>query len=91
MWNEVKTGDDEKECAVVGCGIPLLLRGGLLFCGFWVAPVGEIHNSVLVAYGEISTFAGSLLGFEYVRNTAFKRGLNDIEKKLKDKEEKKNE
>lgn len=56
-----------------------------------MAPVGEIHNSVLVAYGEISTFAGSLFGFEYVRSTAFKRGLNDIEKKLKDKEEKKDE
>lgn len=30
MWNEVKIGDDEKECAVVGCGIPLLLRGGFV-------------------------------------------------------------
>nr|DAK33483.1 MAG TPA: hypothetical protein [Caudoviricetes sp.] len=63
----------------------------LLFCGFWVAPIGEIHNSVLVAYGEISAFAGSVFGIDYVRSTAFKRGLNDIEKKLKDKEEEKNE
>lgn len=56
-----------------------------------MAPVGEIHNSVLVAYGEISAFAGSVFGIDYVRSTAFKRGLNDIEKKLKDKEEEKNE
>ena len=26
----------------------------LVFCGFWVAPSGEIDNSVLVAFGEIS-------------------------------------
>ena len=26
----------------------------LIFCGFWVEPTGEIDNSVLVAYGEVS-------------------------------------
>lgn len=30
----------------------------LLFCGFWIDPRGEVDNSVLVAFGEISTFAG---------------------------------
>lgn len=37
----------------------------LLFCGFWIAPAGEIHNSVLVAFGETSTFAGALFGVDY--------------------------
>ena len=37
----------------------------LLFSGFWVAPAGEIHNSILVAFGEISTFAGALFGVDY--------------------------
>jgi len=37
----------------------------LIFSGFWVAPTGEIHNSVLVAFGEISTFAGALFGVDY--------------------------
>ena len=37
----------------------------LLFLGFWVAPEGEIHSSVLVGFGEISTFAGSLFGVDY--------------------------
>lgn len=32
----------------------------LIFSGFWVSPRGEIHNSVLVAFGEVSTFAGAL-------------------------------
>ena len=52
----------------------------MLFCGFWVVPVGEIHNSVLVAYGEISTFAGALFGVDYSYKVRFKRYLNDKEK-----------
>lgn len=37
----------------------------LLFCGFWAVPLGEIHNSILVAFGETSTFAGALFGVDY--------------------------
>lgn len=55
-----------------------------MFCGFWVVPTGEIHNSVLVAYGEISTFAGALFGVDYTYR--FKRYLN-----ANNKEEKKDE
>lgn len=45
----------------------LLSMGGmlLLIMGFWVEPTGEIHNSVLVAFGEICTFAGALFGVDY--------------------------
>ena len=42
---------------VVGCS--------LLIAGFIVPPVGIIDNSILVAYGEVSTFAGALLGIDY--------------------------
>ena len=37
----------------------------LLFVGFAYPPKGEIHTSVLIAYGETLTFAGSLLGIDY--------------------------
>ena len=37
----------------------------LLFSSFWVEPEGEIDSSVLVAFGEISTFAGALFGVDY--------------------------
>ena len=37
----------------------------LLFFGFWTAPLGEIHNSVLVAFGETATFAVELFGVDY--------------------------
>lgn len=40
---------------------------GMLLIGFAVAvePRGEIHNSVLIAYGETLTFAGSVLGIDF--------------------------
>lgn len=37
----------------------------LLFSGFWVDPQGEIDGSVLVAFGEVMTFAGALFGVDY--------------------------
>ena len=45
----------------------MLSLGGLimLFCGIYISPLGQIHESVLVAYGEILTFAGSLMGIDY--------------------------
>jgi hypothetical protein len=45
----------------------LLILSGivLLFSGFWVAPEGEVHHSVLVAFGEVMTFAGALFGVDY--------------------------
>ena len=38
---------------------------GLLVAGFMTPPPGEIHHSVLVAFGEILTFAGALFGVDY--------------------------
>ena len=37
----------------------------LLACGFVAPPLGEIHHSVLIAFGEILTFSGSLIGIDY--------------------------
>lgn len=50
----------------LGVAVTLTLSGiALLFAGFWVKPLGEIHNSVLIGFGEISTFAGGLFGIDY--------------------------
>lgn len=47
-------------------GIILVVAGlTLLFLGFYAHPIGDITNSVLVAYGEVSTFAGALIGVDY--------------------------
>ena len=46
----------------------VLSIGGLilLFCGVFIDPQGEIHASLLVAFGETCTFAGALFGIDYV-------------------------
>lgn len=37
----------------------------LISIGFFVRPMGEIHPSVLTAFGEILTFAGAVIGVDY--------------------------
>ena len=37
----------------------------LLFVGCFIPPSGEIHSSILVAFGEAATFAGALIGVDY--------------------------
>ena len=37
----------------------------LLIAGFCSPPLGEIHHSLLIAFGEILTFSGSLIGIDY--------------------------
>lgn len=50
----------------LGVAVLLVVSGiALLFMGFWVVPTGIIHNSVLVAFGEILTFVGALFGIDY--------------------------
>ena len=45
----------------------VLALGGLvmLFCGIYISPMGQIHESLLVAFGEVMTFSGSLMGIDY--------------------------
>lgn len=43
----------------------IVLGCSLLIAGFVLPPPGEIHNSVLIAFGEILTFAGALFGIDY--------------------------
>ena len=46
----------------------MLSLGGLvlLFCGVFIDPQGQIHETLLVAFGETATFAGALFGIDYV-------------------------
>ena len=52
----------------------VLSIGGLalLFTGVLIEPQGEIHETLLVAFGEVATFAGSIMGIDYyykIKNT----------------------
>lgn len=42
-----------------------IVGSGLLIAGFIVPPLGMIDSSVLVAFGETSTFVAALLGIDY--------------------------
>ena len=62
-----------------------IIGSGLLIAGFVVPPLGAIDSSVLVAFGETSTFVAALLGIDYnykypVYKTIALNKLNDIEK-----------
>ena len=45
----------------------VLAIGGLimLFCGIYIEPLGQIHESLLIGFGEVATFAGALFGIDY--------------------------
>ena len=45
----------------------VLSFGGLvlLYVGALIDPQGQIHETVLVAFGEVATFAGSIIGIDY--------------------------
>lgn len=49
----------------------ILAIGGLvlLFCGVFIDPEGQIHETLLVAFGEVATFSGALMGVDYVYRT----------------------
>lgn len=62
----MKISKEQKLSIQLWMAVILTLSGiALLFAGFWVVPLGEIHNSVLVAFGEMGTFAGGLFGVDY--------------------------
>ena len=52
--------------AIFGCA--------MIVVSFFVDPKGEIHPSVLAAFGEILTFAGAIIGVDY--NYKYKREVN---------------
>lgn len=46
----------------------------LLFCGVYIEPEGEIHDSLLIGFCEVATFAGALFGID----AAYTKKLWDI-------------
>lgn len=50
----------------------------LLFVGMFLPPSGEIHSSVLVAFGEAATFAGAILGIHF----SYASKLSELETEL---------
>ena len=49
---------------ILACSL-ILMGIGSLISGIAIEPVGEIHSSILIAFGEILTFVGGLFGIDY--------------------------
>lgn len=63
----------------------------LVMMGFWAAPTGVIHNSVLIIFGEISAFVGSLFGINLLYSSKHKQLENEINIKMREMEKKEKE
>ena len=82
--------EDKKRTVEFWFALLLVVAGlVLLFLGFYAVPIGEISASVLTAYGETATFAGSLLGIDYTYR--FKRDKLYMEEERKRETEKEDE
>ena len=86
MPNNFKIKEETKRSIEFWFALILVLAGlVLLFLGFYSVPIGEISASVLTAYGETATFAGSLLGIDY--SYRFKRDKLQIEERYRREQE----
>ena len=54
----------------------------LLYIGVSMDPKGEIHETVLVAFGEAATFAGSIMGIDYHYKSKYFNNHNDENNKI---------
>lgn len=50
----------------------------MLFVGLLIEPSGVIHNSVLIAFGEIATLAAAVLGIDAVYTNALQKIVSSI-------------
>ena len=48
----------------------------LLFVGVKCDPAGQIHETVLIAFGEAATFAGSIIGIDYRYKNKYRNNDN---------------
>lgn len=59
-------------------GAALVIAGiVMLFIAMFIDPKGEIHGSVLGAFGEISTLAGCLMGMDAYTSFKIKREMRN--------------
>lgn len=63
-------------------GLLMVFGCVMLMIGLWIEPAGQIHSSLLVAFGEVGTLAASILGIDAV----FTNKLQKIVTSIKDAE-----
>lgn len=74
-----------------GMAIGLMLFGcALLLIGLLTPPEGQIHNSVLLAFGEIATLIAGILGIDAIYTNKLQKIVAELKNETKSNEEQKN-
>lgn len=65
-----------------GIAIGLMVFGCVvLLIGLLTPPEGQIHQSVLIAFGEIATLSAGVLGIDAIYTNKLQRIVSDLKKK----------
>lgn len=74
-----------------GMAIGLMLFGcAMLLIGLLTPPEGQIHNSVLLAFGEIATLIAGILGIDAIYTNKLQKIVAELKNETKPNEEQKN-
>lgn len=74
-----------KEVIIYILAVITMLAGlTLLFMGMFIPPEGEIHASVLTAFGSVCIFVASLLGISLHYANELDKFKNDVQKQLEE-------
>lgn len=72
-----------KEVIIYTLAVVTMLAGlTLLFIGLFIPPEGEIHGSVLTAFGSVCIFVASLLGISLHYANELDKFKNDVQERL---------
>lgn len=71
--------------------VQFIIAGGLmmlgcivLLIGLFIEPSGQIHSSVLIAFGEVGTLAASVLGIDAVYTNKLQRIVSGMKEMSND-------
>ena len=73
-WGRSKGGIMKPNIQLITAAVMSIGGLVLLFCGIFIAPQGQIHESLLIGFGEVATFAGALFGIDYTYKYRNKNG-----------------
>ncbi len=72
-----------KEVIIYTLAVVVMFSGlTMLFIGLFIEPEGEIHGSVLSAFGLICVFVASLLGISLHYSNELSKFKNDVQQQL---------
>lgn len=83
---------ERKDNLAIVTAVTLLVFGMVLTTiGFFVNPMGEVHNSILWILGQCLIYCGSIFGVAYYTKGVITKQIDEVERRLKKDEEKDNE